>query len=88
MWYPIAEVRGSGIRRRANLASFIAVPGIITVFLVNIFFTAYRATSEEISPLRANFTLAVLLKLVSTGPGHSAPMYTFDLLCFSSRDID
>ena len=54
-------------------AAFIVTVGTIRVLRLNILSTAYLAAYSLVMPLRLKETPAVLLKLVSTGPGHNAP---------------
>lgn len=62
------------MNREAIAAALTEDVGSIRALRANIPLTAHSAAYSLEIPLRANFTPAVLLKCVSTGPGQKAPI--------------
>ncbi len=70
-----------------SLTNFIFKPGTIKNLFLSILSIAYFATCSDVYDGSLNFTPATLLKFVSTGPGQSTLIFTFDFSFFSSSLI-
>ena len=78
------DIKESGRIFEPNRVILIPAPGKIKNLFLNIFLTANFATCMLLAPLRLNFTCAVALKLVSTGPGQRHEILTLLFWIFNS----